>query len=68
MRLADDEARVPRNCGRIVTLDCREFYPAPNYRSYGGRRRPARLLHTDTEQRQRYCTAPLRHCAGPPAD
>lgn len=53
MRLADDEARVPRNCGRIVTLDCREFYPAPNYRSYGGRRRPARLLHTDTEQRQR---------------
>ncbi|CAH2093155.1 unnamed protein product [Euphydryas editha] len=35
MRLADTVENVPVNCSKIVTEDCTEFYPAPNYRSYG---------------------------------
>ncbi|XP_045775943.1 structural maintenance of chromosomes protein 6 [Maniola jurtina] len=53
VRLADTPARVPPNCAKIVTLDCSEYHPAPDYRSYGGRARPARYLHLDTDERKR---------------
>ncbi|CAH2256724.1 jg10957 [Pararge aegeria aegeria] len=53
VRLADTAERVPRNCNKIVTLDCSEYHPAPSYRSYGGRAQPARLLHLDTNEYKR---------------
>lgn len=42
MRLASEIKNVPKNCSKIVTEDCNEFYPAPNYRSYGSDPRRAR--------------------------
>ncbi|XP_026320200.1 structural maintenance of chromosomes protein 6 [Hyposmocoma kahamanoa] len=51
-RLSDTEENVPENCAKIVTLDCSEYYPAPNYRSYGGSSRPSRFLHLSTAERK----------------
>ncbi|XP_050342425.1 structural maintenance of chromosomes protein 6 isoform X2 [Nymphalis io] len=56
IRKSDTEANVPMNCSKIVTEDCMEFYPAPNYRSYG--RDPRRIghdhyLHLSTEDGER---------------
>ncbi|XP_026492705.2 structural maintenance of chromosomes protein 6 [Vanessa tameamea] len=55
IRQADTEANVPLNCSKIVTEDCMEFYPAPNYRSYGGdpRRLGHHYLHLSTEDGER---------------
>ncbi|XP_046969883.1 structural maintenance of chromosomes protein 6 [Vanessa cardui] len=55
IRRADTEANVPLNCSKIVTEDCMEFYPAPNYRSYGGdpRRLGHHYLHLSTEDGER---------------
>lgn len=56
MSLASDIENVPVNCSKIVTEDCNEFYPAPNYRSYGSDPRGARehFLELSSEDVERY--------------
>ncbi|CAK1601616.1 unnamed protein product [Parnassius mnemosyne] len=60
VRLADTEENVPERCAKIVTLDGTEYHPAPNYRSYGGAARPARLLHLSTAERKRQISAEIQ--------
>ncbi|XP_052739368.1 structural maintenance of chromosomes protein 6 isoform X2 [Bicyclus anynana] len=60
VRLAESVERVPRNCGKIVTQDCSEYHPAPDYRMYGGRARAARFLHLDTDERMRQLGAEIQ--------
>ncbi|CAH2049913.1 unnamed protein product, partial [Iphiclides podalirius] len=60
VRLADTEENVPERCAKIVTLDGSEYYPAPNYRSYGGARREPRLLHLSTADRRRQIGAEIQ--------
>ncbi|XP_047984935.1 structural maintenance of chromosomes protein 6-like [Leguminivora glycinivorella] len=52
-RLSDRVENVPTNCGRIVTIDATEYYPAPRYRSYGGSNRRACYLAVSTTERNR---------------
>ncbi|XP_068626788.1 structural maintenance of chromosomes protein 6 isoform X1 [Battus philenor] len=60
IRLADTEKNVPERCAKIVTLDGTEYHPAPNYRSYGGAARPARLLHLSTAERKKQILAEIQ--------
>ncbi|XP_063898967.1 structural maintenance of chromosomes protein 6 [Helicoverpa armigera] len=53
IRLSDNEENVPENLLKIVTLDCTEYHPAPNYRSYGGSGRKSRFLHLSTAERKK---------------
>ncbi|XP_028158970.1 structural maintenance of chromosomes protein 6-like [Ostrinia furnacalis] len=53
VRLSDTVENVPENCARVVTLECGEYYPAPNYRCYGGTARPTRYLQVSTAERKR---------------
>ncbi|XP_060805756.1 structural maintenance of chromosomes protein 6 [Amyelois transitella] len=52
MRLSNPIENVPRNCSKIVTRDNKEYYPAPNYRSYGGSAKPCRYLMASTAERK----------------
>ncbi|KOB78653.1 Structural maintenance of chromosomes protein [Operophtera brumata] len=47
------------NCSKIVTLDSSEYYPAPNYRSYGGAGRHSRLLQVSTAERKKQIQAEI---------
>ncbi|KAL0851564.1 hypothetical protein ABMA28_007351 [Loxostege sticticalis] len=60
VRLSDTEENVPENCARVVTLDCSDYYPAPNYRCYGGAARPARYLQVSTAERKRQVQAEIQ--------
>ncbi|XP_052748840.1 structural maintenance of chromosomes protein 6 isoform X2 [Galleria mellonella] len=60
IRLSDTEENVPENCAKIVTLDSTEYYPAPNYRSYGGVARAVRYLHLSTAERKRQVQAEIQ--------
>ncbi|XP_053622170.1 structural maintenance of chromosomes protein 6 [Plodia interpunctella] len=51
-RLSNPIENVPQNCTKIVTSDNKEYYPAPNYRSYGGSARPSRYLTASTAERK----------------
>nr|XP_049691975.1 structural maintenance of chromosomes protein 6 isoform X1 [Helicoverpa armigera]XP_049692586.1 structural maintenance of chromosomes protein 6-like isoform X1 [Helicoverpa armigera] len=59
IRLSDNEENVPENLLKIVTLDCTEYHPAPNYRSYGGSGRKSRFLHLSTAERKKQVIAEI---------
>ncbi|CAH1639443.1 unnamed protein product [Spodoptera littoralis] len=58
--LADNEANVPENCSKIVTLDSTEYHPAPNYRSYGGSGKQSRYLHLSTAERKKQMVSDIK--------
>ncbi|XP_037298719.1 structural maintenance of chromosomes protein 6 [Manduca sexta] len=59
IRLSDNAENVPVNCAKIVTLDTTEYHPAPNYRSYGGKRRESQYLQVSTAERIRQVQAEI---------
>ncbi|CAB3240158.1 unnamed protein product [Arctia plantaginis] len=60
IRLSDNEENVPENCSKIVTSDSTEFFPAPNYRSYGGANKRSQYLHLSTAERKKQLLAEIQ--------
>jgi hypothetical protein len=52
MSIATDVRRVPNRLFKIVVADRSEYYPAPNYRQYGGSGRPSQYLQASTDIRK----------------
>lgn len=52
IHLTDNIENVPVNLMKILTLDGSEYYPAPDYRCYGGAARPSRFLTISTAERK----------------
>ncbi|XP_046424795.1 structural maintenance of chromosomes protein 6 [Neodiprion fabricii] len=49
--MLSDRRKVPRNCKRAITLQGDEFFPDPNYKSYGGRHgMRAKCLQVSTKE------------------
>lgn len=55
IHLTSKKENVPANLSKVVLLDpCSEFYPAPKYRSYSKKLKPAKYLRVDVSQRERF--------------
>ncbi|XP_058823192.1 structural maintenance of chromosomes protein 6-like [Topomyia yanbarensis] len=51
INLTSQQENVPRNLQKVVVMEpFSEFYPMPNYRSYGLQRRPARYLQVNLSE------------------
>lgn len=55
MHLTSKKENVPDNLAKVILLEpYSEFHPAPKYRSYSKKLKPAKFLRVDESQRERY--------------
>lgn len=52
VKFAANANNVPPNCKKILTLDASEYFPMPNYRSYGGKGNPSKFIQVSSSERK----------------